>query len=178
MVCPCCQKVVENELIRLGLHLRYVDLGIADIEETLSIAQQQQVRSALRKTGLELLDDKKSILVQKIINTIRDVVRLSDEPLVYNLSVHLSSMLGHDYTYMSNLFSEKLGTTIEKFYIVRKIERVKELLIEDELTLTAIAYKMHYSSVAHLSSQFKKVTSLTPSRFKQLQEKKYTLWSV
>jgi AraC-like DNA-binding protein len=171
MVCVCCQIVVKDELIKLGLHPIHVGSGVAEIQETLSDQQQQQVRLALQKAGLELLQDKKGILVQKIKNVIVEVIQLSDDPPVYNFSVYLSARLGHDYTYMSNLFSEKLGTTIEKFYIVRKIERVKELLIDHELTLTAIALKMHYSSVAHLSSQFKRVTGFTPSRFKRLQNR-------
>ncbi len=169
MVCACCRTVVTDELIRIGLHPIKVESGIADIEEIPSDAQRQLLKIALLKTGLELLEDKKGMLVQRIVNIIEDVIVNSDEPLVHNLSVHLSTLLNHDYTYMSNLFSEKLGITIEKYYILHKIERVKILLIEDELTLTAIAEKMYYSSVAHLSSQFKRITGLTPSRFRRLQ---------
>lgn len=114
------------------------------------------------------MDDKKSVLIQRIKNIIIELVHYTEEPLVVNFSVFLSEKLQHDYTYMANLFSEVQGTTIEKFIIAHKIERVKELLVYNELNLTEIAYQMHYSSVAHLSAQFKKVTGLTPSHFKKL----------
>ena len=175
MVCFRCQMVVKDELIKLGFHPVKVELGIAHIEETLSEAQHRLLCSALQRVGLELLDNKKSILIQRIKNIIIEVVHYSDEPLVHNLSVYLSDRLDHNYIYMSNLFSERLGITIEKFYICHKIERAKELLIYDELTLTEIAFKLHYSSSAHLSNQFKKVTGLTPSRFKQQNDKKRSL---
>ena len=122
--------------------------------------------------GLELMDDRKSVLIQRIKNVIVEMVHYSEEPLVVNFSVYLSEKLNHDYTYMANLFSEVQGTTIEKFIISHKIERVKELLVYNELNLTEIAYLMHYSSVAHLSAQFKKVTGLTPSYFKQMKDKR------
>jgi hypothetical protein len=172
MVCFRCKMVVTDELIKLGFHPIKVELGIAHLEETLTKGQHDLVSMALQKTGLELLDNKKSILIQKIKNIIIDTVHYSEEPLVHNLSVFLSDKLDHNYTYMSNLFSERLGTTIEKFYICHKIERVKELLIYDELTLTEIALKLHYSSTAHLSNQFKKITGLTPSRFKRQNDRK------
>ena len=133
----------------------------------ISEVQHDQFKEALLKSGLELLDDKKSVLIQKIKNVIVELIHYSEEPLAINFSDHLSQKLNHNYTYLANLFSEVQGTTIEKFIIAHKIERVKELLVYNELNLTEIAYLMHYSSVAHLSAQFKKVTGLTPSHFKQ-----------
>jgi AraC-like DNA-binding protein len=143
--------------------------------EDISAAQHDQFKVALLNSGLELLDDKKSVLIQKIKNVIVELIHYSEEPLVINFSDHLSQKLNHNYTYLANLFSEVQGTTIEKFIIAHKIERVKELLVYNELNLTEIAYLMHYSSVAHLSAQFKKITGLTPSHFKQLREKRLTM---
>jgi len=139
-----------------------------ELQDKISAWQRDQIRSELLKSGLELLDDKKGILVQKIKNTIIELVHHSEEPLIIKLSEYLSRKLYHDYTYLANVFSEVQGSTIEKFFISQKIERVKEMLVKNELTLTEIAYKLRYSSVAHLSTQFKKVTGLTPSQFKQL----------
>ncbi|MFI5129447.1 MAG: AraC family transcriptional regulator [Chitinophagales bacterium] len=172
MVCIRCKMVVKEELRKLGLHYVVVDLGEVEIMENLSAVQHDQFRDALVKSGLELMDDKRSVLIQKIKNVIIDLIHYSEEPLEVKFSEFLSQKLGHDYGYLANLFSETQGTTIEKFYISHKIERVKELLVYNELTLTQIAYQMHYSSVAHLSSQFKKVTGLTPSHFKQLRDKR------
>ena len=165
---------VKSELERLGLHYINVDLGEAEIMEGISAAQLAELDTALKKSGLELMDDKKSILIEKIKNVIVEHVHYSDldEPLKINFSNHLAKTLNHDYTYLSNLFSEVEGTTIEHFIIVHKIERVKELLVYNELNLTEIAYKLHYSSVSHLSTQFKKITGLTPSHFKQLRNKR------
>jgi AraC-like DNA-binding protein len=143
--------------------------------ENISVKQHDQIRTALLKSGLELMDDKKSVLIQKIKNVIIELVHYSEEPLTINFSEYLSQQLHHDYTYLANLFSEVQGTTIEKFLITHKIERVKELLVYNELNLTEIAYKLHYSSVAHLSAQFKKVTGLTPSHFKQLKNKRRSM---
>jgi AraC-like DNA-binding protein len=167
--------VVKEELAKIGLHYTMVELGEAEIQETISTVQHDQIKSALLKSGLELLDDKKSVLVQKIKSLIVEVVHHSEEPLARKLSEYLSQKLNHDYTYLANLFSEVQGITIEKFFISHKIERVKELLVYNELTLTEIAYKLHYSSVAHLSTQFKKVTGLTPSYFKELGNKKRSM---
>jgi AraC-like DNA-binding protein len=175
MVCIRCKMVVRDELTKLGLHYTTVELGEAEIMERLSAGQREQIRTALLKSGLELMDDKKSVLIQKIKNVIIELVHYTEEPLAINLSGYLSQQLEHDYTYLANLFSEVQGTTIEKFFISHKIERVKELLVYNELTLTEIAYKMHYSSVAHLSTQFKKVTGLTPSHFKQLKDKRRSM---
>ena len=175
MVCIRCKMVVKDELTKLGLHYTSVELGEADIVETLSPEQQDQFKEALVRSGLELMDDKKSVLIQKIKNVIVELIHYTDEPLTVNFSVFLSTKLDYDYTYLANLFSEVQGITIEKFIITHKIERVKELLVYNELNLTEIAYLMHYSSVAHLSAQFKKITGLTPSHFKHLKEKRRSM---
>jgi AraC-like DNA-binding protein len=172
MVCIRCKMVVKAELAKLGLHYAVVELGEVEILENISPEQQDQFKFALLKSGLELMDDKKSVLIQRIKNVIVELVHYSEEPLSIKFSEYLSQKLNHDYTYMANLFSEVQGTTIEQFYISHKIERVKELLVYDELNLTEIAYLMHYSSVSHLSTQFKKVTGLTPSHFKELKNKR------
>lgn len=175
MVCIRCKMVVKAELTKLGLHYNTVDLGEVEIRESISEEQRNEFKAALLKSGLELMDDKKSVLIQRIKNVIVELVHYSEEPLVVKFSEYLSHKLNHDYTYLANLFSEVQGTTIEKFFIAHKIERVKELLVYNELNLTEIAYLMHYSNVAHLSSQFKKVTGLTPSHFKQLKNKKRSM---
>jgi len=159
----------------LGLHYTSVELGEAEIMEDISDVQREQIRTSLLKSGLELMDDKKSVLIDKIKNVIIELVHYSEEPLTIKFSEYLSQKLNYDYTYLANLFSEVQGTTIEKFMISHKIERVKELLVYNELSLTEIAYQMHYSSVAHLSTQFKKVTGLTPSYFKQLKDKRRSM---
>jgi len=175
MVCIRCKMVVKEELTKLGLHWVRVELGEVEVMEHISVEQHDQFKAALLKSGLELMDDKKSVLIQKIKNVIIELTHYSEEPLSINFSEFLSQKLNHDYTYLANLFSEVQGTTIEKFFIAHKIERVKELLVYDELSLTEIAYQMHYSSVAHLSTQFKKVTGLTPSHFKQLKDKRRSM---
>lgn len=175
MVCIRCKMVVKDELTKLGLKYTSVELGEADIEERISPVQLEQFREGLLKYGLELMDDKKSVLIQKIKTVIIELVHHSEEPLAINLSDYLSQKLNYDYTYLANLFSEVQGITIEKFFISHKIERVKELLVYNELTLTEIAYKMHYSSVAHLCTQFKKTTGLTPSHFKALKHKRRSM---
>jgi AraC-like DNA-binding protein len=167
--------VVRDELANLGLKHLGVELGEVELLEEMTSNQHDAFKVALLKSGLELLDDKKSVFIQKIKNIIIELVHYSEEPLSINLSEYLSQKLNHDYTYLANLFSEVTGVTIEKFFITHKIERVKELLVYNELTLTEIAYKMHYSSVSHLSSQFKKVTGLTPSHFKQLRNKRRSM---
>ena len=172
MVCIRCKMAVKDQLVRLGYSPVTVELGEAEIKESLEPDELEKVRKAFLTTGLELMEDKKSILIQKIKNIIVELVHYSEEPLVVNLSEFLHQKLGHNYTYLANLFSLVQGTTIEKYFISHKIERVKELLVYDELSLTEIAYLMHYSSVAHLSAQFKKVTGLTPSHFKLLREQK------
>ena len=163
--------LVREELKKLNLHY-IVDMGSVDIMENITSEQREQIRVALLQSGLELMDDKKAVLIEKIKNVIIEMVHYTDELPKTNFSEFLSEKLNHDYTYLANLFSEVEGTTIEKFIISHKIERVKELIIYDELNLTEIAWMMHYSSVAHLSNQFKKVTGLSPSHFKQLKNKR------
>jgi AraC-like DNA-binding protein len=172
MVCIRCKMVVKLELDKLGLHYRTVELGEVEIMENLTDKEMQHLSNALRISGLELMDDKKSILVEKIKTLIIELVHYTDDQIKVNLSDYLTEKLNHNYTYLANLFSEVKGTTIENFYLSHKIEKVKELLVYDELNLTEIAYKLHYSSVAHLSNQFKKMTGLTPSHFKQLKHKR------
>jgi AraC-like DNA-binding protein len=172
MVCIRCKMVVKSELEKLGLKYTTIGLGEIDLCEEMSNVQHDEFKENLFRFGLELLDNKKTMLIQNIRNVIIDLVHYLEEPLTINLSEYLSKKLNHDYTYLANLFSEVSGTTIEKFFIFHKIERVKELLVYDELNLTEIAYKMHYSSVSHLSFQFKKVSGLTPSHFKNQKEKR------
>lgn len=175
MVCIRCKMVLKDELTKLGLHYTVMELGEVEVVENISVQQHDQLKAGLLKWGLELMDDKKSVLIQKIKNVIVELVHYSEEPLTVNFSEFLSSKLNHDYTYLSNLFSEVQGITIEKFIISHKIERVKELLVYNELNLTQIAALLHYSSVAHLSTQFRKTTGLTPSHFKQLKEKRRSM---
>jgi AraC-like DNA-binding protein len=172
MVCTRCMMVVKSELEKLGLHYIVVNLGEAEIMEDISPEQISLLDIGLKKSGLELMDDKKSILVEKITTAIIELVHYTEEQIKVNLSDFLSKKLEHDYTYLANLFSEVKGTTIENFYLNHKIEKVKELIVYDELNLTEIAYKLHYSSVAHLSNQFKKMTGLTPSHFKNMKHKR------
>ncbi len=175
MVCIRCKMVVKDELQKIGLHYVVVELGEVDIMEDISDMQREQLTKALLRSGLELMNDKKSMLIEKIKNVIIELIHYSEEPLIINFSEYLHQKLDHDYTYLANLFSEVQGITIEKFMIAHKIERVKELLVYNESNLTEIAYLMHYSSVAHLSSQFKKVTGLTPTHFKQLKNKRLSM---
>jgi AraC-like DNA-binding protein len=164
--------VVKEELKKLGLHFIVVDLGEVEIMEDLTSDQRNSLETALRNSGLELMEDKKAILIEKIKNVIIEMVHYQDELPAINFSDYLSEKLGQDYTYMSNMFSEIKGITIERYIIAHKIERVKELLMYEELNLTEISYRMNYSSVAHLSNQFKKVTGLTPTHFMALKDKK------
>ena len=163
---------VKEELRKLGLHFIVVDLGEVEIMENISAEQREQMKAALLISGFELMDDKKAILIEKIKTAVIEMVHHSDEAIKTNFSDHLSEKLSHNYTYLANLFSEVQGTSIEQFIIAHKIERIKELIIYDELNITEIAWKMNYSSVAHLSNQFKKVTGLTPSHFRQLKDKR------
>jgi len=172
MVSNRCKMAVKEELRKLGLHFIIVDLGEVELMETISEEQRHQIRLALLEYGFELMDDKRAVLIEKIKNAIVEMVHNSEEAIKINFSNYLSEKLKHDYTYMSNLFSEVQGTTIEQFIIAHKVERIKELIIYGELNITEIAWKMNYSSVAHLSNQFKKVTGLSPSHFKQLKVKR------
>lgn len=175
MVCIRCKMVVKDELLKVGLHCTVVELGEVQIEEDITPAQRELIQLALLRSGLELMDDKKSILIQKIKQVIIELVHYSEEPLRVKFSDFLSQKLNYDYTYLANIFSEVQGVTIEQFIISHKIERVKELLVYDQLTLSEIAFLMHYSSVSHLSAQFKKVTGLTPSHFKKIKHKRRTM---
>ena len=163
-----CKMVVKSELDKLGLHYTNVNLGEVDVMEDITMEQYHQLKSALQKLGLELMDDKKAILIERIKNIILEMIHYAEEPHPKSISDFLSEKLNFDYNYLANLFSEVTGTTIEHYVISHKIERVKELLLYDKLNLTEISYLLNYSSVAHLSSQFKKITGLTPSFFKEL----------
>ncbi len=172
MVSNRCKLAVKLELKRLGLHFIVVDLGEVEIMEELTSGQLDMLKTGLLSSGLELMDDKKAVLIEKIKSTIIEMVHHSAEISKLNFSDYISEKLNHDYTYLANLFSEVQGTTIEHFIIAHKVERIKELIIYNELNITEIAYKMNYSSVAHLSNQFKKVTGLSPSHFKNLKDKR------
>ena len=172
MVSTRCKMAVKEELKKLGLHFIVVDLGEVEIMEDLSVEQREQLKMGLLSSGLELMDDKRAVLIEKIRNVITEMIHYSDDLVKTNYSDYISEKLNYDYTYLSNLFSEVKGITIQQFIIIHKIERAKELLFDNELNLTEISYKLHYSSVAHLSNQFKKVTGLTPSHFKQLKDKR------
>ena len=178
MVSNRCKMVVKSELEKLGLHYIFLELGEVEIMESLSVEQQAQLNNGLKESGLSLIDDKKSILIERIKNIIIELVHYSEEQLKINLSDYLSEKLNYDYTYLANLFKENQGTTIEHFLLTHKIERVKEFLVYDELNITEISYRMNYSSVAHLSNQFKKITGLTPTRYKHLKLKRKPLDNV
>src|ERR1043165_9323570 len=170
MVSTRCKMAVKEELRKLGLHFIIVDLGEVDIMENISVDQREQLKMGLLKYGFELMDDPKAILIERIKNIIVEMVHYAEELPKTNFSDYLSGKLNYDYTYLANLFSEAERITIEHFIIAHKIERVKEMLIYQDLNLTEISYKLNYSSVSHLSRQFKKVTGLTPSHFKKLKE--------
>jgi AraC-like DNA-binding protein len=170
MVSLRCKLLVKEELAKLGINPVFVDLGMVEVPGQISQQDHDTLRDNLLRSGLELLDDKKSILIERIKNVITEMIHYSDEIPTQNYSDYLSEKLDYDYTYLSNIFSEVKGITIQHFIIINKIERAKELLLYDELNLTEISYKLHYSSVAHLSNQFKKITGLTPSFFKKLKK--------
>jgi AraC-like DNA-binding protein len=172
MVSLRCKMMVKEELKKMGLKSVFVDLGIVEILEDITLLQHDELKTNLSMWGLELLDDKKSILIEKIKNVITEMIHYSDELPAVNYSDYISEKLNYDYTYLSNIFSEVKGMTIQQYIIINKIERAKELLLYGQLSLTQIAYKLHYSSVAHLSNQFKKITGLTPTFFKALSRKR------
>ena len=172
MVSLRCKLIVRSELEKMHLHSTMLELGEVEILEELNLKQQQELKNSLRKFGLELMEDKKSMLIEKIKNIIVEMIHYSEEPPLLNFSAYLSEKLNYDYNYLSNLFSEVKGTTIEHFIIAHKIERAKELMVYNELTLTEIAEKLHYSNVAHLSNQFIKVTGLTPTFFRSMKHKR------
>jgi AraC-like DNA-binding protein len=173
MVCNRCIKVVKDELENLSLHPESVQLGEVVLKEEEKSIDKGKIKAALSQYGFELLDDKKSYIIEKIKNIIIELIHYNDGTHEnYNYSYLIAEKIGMDYTYLSALFSAIEGITIEKFIILQRIERVKELLVYDELTLSEIAWKMGYSSVQHLSNQFKKITGLTPTHFKEIKENK------
>lgn len=172
MVSLRCILKVKEELKKLGIWYVVVDLGVIEILEDITDEQRKQLKLNLLKSGLELLDDSKSILIERIKNVIVEMIHYSDELPKVNYSDYISEKLGYDYTYLSNIFSEVKGITLQQFIIIHRIEKVKELLLYDELNLTEISYRLQYSSVAHLSNQFKKITGLTPSFYRQLKQKR------
>lgn len=175
MVSLRCKMLVEQELDKLELKYVVVNLGSVEILEDISVEKRKMLTEGLRASGLELLEDKRSILIEKIKGVIITMIHFSEAPKKENYSDYISEILGYDYTYLANTFSEVTGITIQQFIIIHKIEKVKELLLYDELNLTEISYRLHYSSVAHLSSQFKKITGLTPSFYKSLKKNKRRL---
>ena len=172
MVSLRCKMVVHQELERLGIKNAIVDLGTVELLDDISVELRQLLKENLLKTGLEVLDNKKSILIEKIKNVVIEMIHYSDELPKENFSDYISEKLGYDYTYLANTFSEVKGMTLQHFIIINKVEKVKELLLYDELNLTEISYKLNYSSVAHLSNQFKKITGLSPSSYKQLKQRR------
>lgn len=172
MVCDRCIMVVQNELEKLGLDAKNIKLGEVILSKEITSLEKENLSKTLEPLGFEVIDDKKGRIIEKTKNIIIDLVHHQDSDVKTNLSDVLSDKLHHDYNYLSNLFSEVEGTTIEKYFIAQKVEKVKELLVYDELSLSEIANRLNYSSVAYLSNQFKKVTGLTPSHFKQIKEDK------
>ncbi len=172
MVSNRCKLMVKEVLEKLGLHFILVEMGVVDIMEDITSDQHEQIRIELLCSGLELMDDKRAVLVEKIKNIVIEMIHYEDETPKMNFSDFLSEKLDYDYTYLSNLFSDVQGITIEKFIITHKIERIKELILYDELSLKEIAWNMHYCSVSHLSNQFKMITGFSPSHFKNLNNKR------
>ncbi|WP_264542240.1 MULTISPECIES: AraC family transcriptional regulator [Flavobacterium] len=172
MVCSRCKMVVKSELEKLGLSVLSVELGEADIIGSLDENKKEEIVRQLEQYGFEVIDDKKSKIIEQIKTIVIELVHHSQDKIKTNLSDFIGEKLNLDYNYLSSLFSEVEGLTIEKYYILQRIERAKELLVYDELSLSEIAYQLNYSSVAYLSNQFKKVTGFTPTYFKQLKEKK------
>lgn len=175
MVSLRCKMMVKQELTRLGIKYMVLDLGMVELLENITEEQRIQLKTNLLRSGLELMDDKKSILIEKIKNVITELIHNSDQLPKVNYSEYISEQLGYDYTYLANTFSEVKGITIQQYIIINKIEKVKELLLYDELNLAEISFKLHYSSAAHLSNQFKRITGLTPSYYKKLRKKRTNL---
>ena len=167
--------MVKQELTRLGIKYMVLDLGMVELLENITEEQRIQLKTNLLRSGLELMDDKKSILIEKIKNVITELIHNSDQLPKVNYSEYISEQLEYDYTYLANTFSEVKGITIQQYIIINKIEKVKELLLYDELNLAEISFKLHYSSAAHLSNQFKRITGLTPSYYKKLRKKRTNL---
>ncbi len=175
MVCPRCIKVVKEELEKLGHEVKDIKLGEVNIAGQISENQLSKVKDALMKNGFKLIDNKKSKIIENIKTEVINIIHHSKEfDKRLNISDHLAKELSMDYSYLSNLFSSVEGITIEKYMILQKIEKVKELLVYDELNLNEISFQLGYSSVQHLSSQFKKVSGLTPSYYKKIKDHKRT----
>lgn len=174
MVSLRCKMVVKAAAEELNIPYSNVDLGFIEIDEKLSESVLEKFKAKLLKSGLEILDDKRSILIEKIKNVVIEMVHYADEFPKVNFSTYLSEKVGYDYTYLSNLFTEVKGTTIQEFIILHKIEKAKELIMYNEMSIADIAYTLNYSSAAHFSTQFKKVTGLTPSFFKKLKKQRET----
>ncbi len=172
MVSLRCKMMVKEELNKLGIQYGAIDLGMVEIIGDITEAQREQLSRNLLKSGLELLENKKSILIEKIKNVITEMIHYSDELPKVNYSDYISEKLGFNYTYLANIFSEVLGITIQQYIIFHKIEKVKELILYDELNLSEISYKLNYSSPAHMSNQFKKITGTTPSFYKKMKMKR------
>lgn len=172
MACESCKIILKEALEELDISTIKIELGEIEVKEELTTSEKKKLNSKIKKAGLELLEKKQGILIEKIRTVIIDYVYNSDEKPVIKFSVLLSEKLNHSYTYLANFFSEIEASTIEQYVISLKVERIKELIILEEHTLSAIAFKLHYSSVSHLSNQFKKATGLTPSHFKRLKEKR------
>jgi len=172
MVSQRCKMMVKEELVKIGLAYATIELGMIEVRGNINPQQYNQLKENLFKSGLELLDDKKSILVEKIKNVIIEMIHHSADLPKRNYSDYISEKLQHDYTYLANIFSEVHGITLQHFIINHKIEKVKELLLYNEMNLTDISFQLHYSSVAHLSNQFKKTTGLSPSFFKEMNQKR------
>ncbi|MBE0673158.1 MAG: AraC family transcriptional regulator [Bacteroidales bacterium] len=172
MVSHRCKLMVEEELKKLGIEYQTINLGVVETSNELPSEDLFILKKNLLRSGLELLDDYRSILIEKIKNVVVEMIHHSDELPKINFSDYLSEKLGYNYTYLANLFSEVQGMTLQQFIIIHRIERVKELLLYDELNLSEISYRLQYSSVAHLSGQFRKVTGLTPTFFKQLKRRR------
>jgi AraC-like DNA-binding protein len=168
MVCVRCETLVKSELEKLGFAYHSVKSGEIEIKDELTEGEKDRLNHVLQKAGLEVLDDKKSVLVEKIKTAIIELVHYTDDRIKINLSDHLKEKLNYDSAYMARLFAEVKGTTIEHFFIAQRIERAKELLIYDDMSLNEIADKLNYSSASHLCNQFKKTTGLTPTYFRQL----------
>lgn len=170
MVSHRCKLVVKSALDELGIDFGLVELGKVNIKKKLTEALHDKLEKTLMHSGLELMDCKNAILVEKIKNVIIEMVHYSEEAPNVNFSYYLSEKLDFSYTYLANLFSHTTGTTIEHYIIIQKVERIKELLLYDNLNITEISYLLNYSSLGHLSNQFKKITGLTPSYFKKLKK--------
>jgi len=172
MVSLRCKLMVQQELEKLGILYKTIDLGLVKTHSPMTQSTKDQLHKALLKSGLEILNDKRSIFVEKIKTAIVELIHTTGYIPNVNYSDYLSELLGYDYTHLANTFSEVKGTTIQQYIIINKIGKAKELLLYNELSLTEISYKLNYSSVAHLSNQFKKITGLTPTYYKKLKEKR------